>query len=450
MPRRLTALALVLTLSLTGCCWEAEPEPDDFWGDELPPEEQETSQREPAQISDFTLPYLSGQTFDPVTCIDGVQQTVGALLYEPLFTLDASFTPQPVLCERSSCDAQALTWTFALRSAVFSDGTALTANDVLAAYRRAAESARYGARFANVASMKAQDAHTLVITLTRSNGSFPALLDVPIVKAGTENVLVPLGTGPYVYTTAADGAALTANPHWQGSSLPLERIALAAVKDNDTALSRVASRSVAAGPNQIQGGLCMRLSVIQMDMRLGESAYNFAHAEALLRRAAAEGADTALLPETWNTGFFPADHLSERSDRGGEAVKALCAPLARELNMNIVAGSVSDRRGGRVYNTAYVFDRQGACLAAYDKTHLFTPMGEHEHYAAGDHLTTFSLDGHKCGLLICYDLRFPELFRTLALQGVELLLLPAQWSAARRYHWETLTAARAIENQFFL
>ena len=103
-----------------------------------------------------------------------------------------------------------------------------------------------------------------------------------------------------------------------------------------------------------------------------------------------------------------------------------------------------------MYNTAYVFDRQGARLAAYDKTHLFTPMGEHEHYAAGDHLTTFSLDGHKCGLLICYDLRFPELFRTLALQGVELLLLPAQWPAARRYHWETLTAARAIENQFFL
>ena len=246
MTRRLTALALalVLALSLTGC-WEAEPEPDDFWGDELPPEEQETSQREPAQISDFTLPYLSGQTFDPVTCIDGVQQTVGALLYEPLFTLDASFTPQPVLCERSSCDAETLTWTFALRSAVFSDGTALTANDVLAAYRRAAESARYGARFANVASMKAQDAHTLIVTLTQANGSFPALLDIPIVKAGTENDLVPLGTGPYVYTTAADGsAALTTNAARQGSSLPLERIALATVKDNDTALSRFASRSV--------------------------------------------------------------------------------------------------------------------------------------------------------------------------------------------------------------
>ena len=221
MTRRLTALALalVLALSLTGC-WEAEPEPepDDFWNDDLPSPSEEEPQREPAQISDFTLPYLSGQTFDPVTCIDGVQQTVGALLYEPLFTLDASFTPQPVLCEHSSYDAQALTWTFALRSAVFSDGTALTANDVLAAYRRAAESARYGARFANVASMKAQDAHTLIVTLTQANGSFPALLDIPIVKAGTENDLVPLGTGPYVYTTAADGAALTANSHWQGSS----------------------------------------------------------------------------------------------------------------------------------------------------------------------------------------------------------------------------------------
>ena len=114
MTRRLTALALalVLALSLTGC-WEAEPEPDDFWNDDPSSPSEEEPQREPAQISDFTLPYLSGQTFDPVTCIDGVQQTVGALLYEPLFTLDASFTPQPVLCEHSSCDAQALTWTFA-------------------------------------------------------------------------------------------------------------------------------------------------------------------------------------------------------------------------------------------------------------------------------------------------------------------------------------------------
>ena len=196
--------------------------------------------------------------------------------------------------------------------------------------------------------------------------------------------------------------------------------------------------------------LIMRVSAIQMDMKFADPAYNFKHAEELIREAAASKPDVIVLPETWNTGFFPKENLKELSDKDGAAVKDMCSALARELNVNIVAGSVSNVKNDKVYNTAYVFDRQGACLAAYDKTHLFTPMGEHEHYAAGDHLTTFSLDGHKCGLLICYDLRFPELFRTLALQGVELLLLPAQWPAARRYHWETLTAARAIENQFFL
>lgn len=193
----------------------------------------------------------------------------------------------------------------------------------------------------------------------------------------------------------------------------------------------------------------MKISLIQMDMKLGEGAYNLAHAEELLRRAAQTGADLALLPETWNTGYFPAD-LAAVSDRDGAAVRALCAPLARELRMNIAVGSVSDLRGGRVYNTAYVFDRAGACVASYDKTHLFTPMGEHEHYSAGDRLVTFELEGHRVGLLICYDLRFPELSRTLTLAGAELLLLPAQWTIARRYHWETLTAARAIENQVFL
>ena len=250
MTRRLTALALalVLALSLTGC-WEAEPEPDDFWNDDLSSPSEEEPQREPAQISDFTLPYLSGQTFDPVTCIDGVQQTVGALLYEPLFALDRTFQPKPVLCEsmaQSADNAGRPVLTFTLRGdAVFSDESPLTAKDVLATYRRAAESERYGARFAGVVSMAAQDDRRLVITLAQENAFFDRLLDIPIVKAGTENALVPLGTGPYVYTTDADGAALTASTGWwRGEALPLARIALAAAKDNDTAVSLFASQIV--------------------------------------------------------------------------------------------------------------------------------------------------------------------------------------------------------------
>lgn len=247
MRRRLMALALalVLALSLTGC-WEDEAEPDDFWDGALP-QEDETPAREPARISEFTLPYLTGQTLDPVTCIDGVQQTVGALLYEPLFYNPpaAEAETQLWLCLHAE-SSDYLTWVFSLRSDVtFSDGSPLTANDVLATYRRAAASERYGTRFAKVASMKARDTHTLVITLTRANCFFSRLLDIPVVKSGTENDLVPLGTGPYVYTGGTDGAALTVNERWwRDAALPLGRIALAAAKDNDTALSLFASRSV--------------------------------------------------------------------------------------------------------------------------------------------------------------------------------------------------------------
>ena len=179
----------------------------------------------------------------------------------------------------------------------------------------------------------------------------------------------------------------------------------------------------------------MKVSVIQMNMRSLESKANFDRAEALVRRAVGEnGPDVVVLPETWNTGFMPAGDLAAASDEDAKAVRARFSPLARELNVNIVAGSVSNRRGGKIYNTACVFDRAGAC----------------EVYTPGDHLVTFTLDGVRCGLLICYEVRFPELWRTLALRGAQVMFLPAQWTAARQYHWETLTAARAIENQLFV
>ena len=195
----------------------------------------------------------------------------------------------------------------------------------------------------------------------------------------------------------------------------------------------------------------MKVSVIQMNMRSLESKANFDRAEALVRRAVGEnGPDVVVLPETWNTGFMPAGDLAASCDENAKAVRARFSPLARELNVNIVAGSVSNLRNGKIYNTACVFDRAGACISEYDKTHPFTPMGEHEVYTPGDHLVTFTLDSVRCGLLICYEVRFPELWRTLALRGAQVMFLPAQWTAARQYHWETLTADRAIENQLFV
>lgn len=194
----------------------------------------------------------------------------------------------------------------------------------------------------------------------------------------------------------------------------------------------------------------MKISCLQMDMQLGCVEENFAHAEELICEAVKGQADVVVLPETWNTGFFPKENLADLCDSDGTQVKQRIGALAKKYGVNIVAGSVSNIRNGNVYNTAMVFDRNGACVGSYDKTHLFTPMGEDNYYTPGDHLCRFSLDGVSCALIICYDVRFTELVRTLALQGLDMLFVVSQWPGIRIPHLRTLTVARAIENQMFV
>ena len=254
--RRLLALALALTLCLTlTACWEAEDaEPQDFWELEEPPVE-ETPKVENAKPTVFTLPYLNSQTLDPVACSDGVQQVVGSLLYEGLFELDERFEPQSLLCASYSVSENGLTYTFRLREGVsFSDGDALTASDVLATYRRARASERYAARFANIASMGTYRG-TLVIALRAPDSAFPALLDIPVVKSGTEKDTVPLGTGPYLFLTDSEGPCLARKEHWWrgGGSLP-ERIALMPAKDADTAVYLFSAESVHLLTADLLGG----------------------------------------------------------------------------------------------------------------------------------------------------------------------------------------------------
>ena len=194
----------------------------------------------------------------------------------------------------------------------------------------------------------------------------------------------------------------------------------------------------------------MKIACVQMDMKLGHSDENFALAAQLIEKAMESTPDVVVLPETWNTGFFPKENLAALSDRECSRVKAEIGFLAKKFSVNIVAGSVANAKNGKVYNTACVFDREGNCIGSYDKTHLFTPMGEEQYFAKGDHLCRFTLDGVSCGIIICYDLRFPELSRSLALQGLDMLFVVSQWPEARIPHLQTLTAARAIENQVFL
>lgn len=194
----------------------------------------------------------------------------------------------------------------------------------------------------------------------------------------------------------------------------------------------------------------MRISAIQMDMEFESPLKNFKKSEELIRMAAKEKIDTVVLPETWNTGFFPIKNIKEMSDNNGENTIKLLSKLSKELNVNIIGGSVVNEKEKGIYNTSYIFNREGECIAEYDKTHLFSYMHEDYYFKKGNRVTTFELDGVKCGVIICYDIRFLELARTLALQGIKILFVVAQWPITRIMHWEVLNTARAIENQIFV
>ena len=238
--KRLGALCLLPALLLSGCWMEdAEPETGP-----LPSMEEELEEESrPILPETFTLPYDPDETLDPVTCADGMQQVVGALLYEGLFELDEALEPQPRLCDGYTYDAASFTYVFTLRSGVtFSDGTALTGNDAAMTLRRAMTSARYQARLSHVVSVAAGDG-TVQITLSGPDTGLPALLDIPIVKAGTETSRAPVGTGAYYYTTDG-GPCLAANPAWWGGRQPTERIGLSRADTADIMLYQFASHDV--------------------------------------------------------------------------------------------------------------------------------------------------------------------------------------------------------------
>ena len=193
----------------------------------------------------------------------------------------------------------------------------------------------------------------------------------------------------------------------------------------------------------------MKICCVQMNVCAHKPEQNFARAESLIRQSAKSRPDVILLPELWNTSFAPKAIDPALADEDGARTKALCGSLAKELGVNIVAGSVLVKKGDALFNTAYVFNRLGDCIAEYDKTHLFSPSGEAEAYAAGDRIVTFLLDGVICGILICYDLRFPELCRALALMGAMVLFIPAEWRKVATKQMRALLDARAIENQVF-
>jgi predicted amidohydrolase len=191
----------------------------------------------------------------------------------------------------------------------------------------------------------------------------------------------------------------------------------------------------------------MRIAAIQLDITWEDREANFAALRRHVAAAKAQGARLVLFPEMFAYGFSMAtDRIAE--DEGGPSADFVAA-LAREHDLWI-GGSAPERRPGhtRPHNTFLLASPAGE-LHRYRKIHPFTFAGEHEHYDAGTEHVVVDIDGLRCGLFVCYDLRFANEFWALATR-VDAFFVVANWPARRRHHWSTLLRARAIENQAYV
>lgn len=187
-------------------------------------------------------------------------------------------------------------------------------------------------------------------------------------------------------------------------------------------------------------------AAIQFPIVAGDVDANRRQARLALQRVYDQGAGLAVLPEMWSSGY-DYKRLAELADETPRVADEL-AEIAGRLNL-VIVGSLPEKHQGSIYNTAFVHDR-GQELGRYRKLHLFSPMKEDRYLAPGDQTLVIPTSVGRLGLAICYDLRFPEMFRRLALDGAETVCLPAQWPSPRQLHWRTLLRARSIENQYFL
>ena len=192
--------------------------------------------------------------------------------------------------------------------------------------------------------------------------------------------------------------------------------------------------------------MTINAAAIQFNIKQGDVDANLAYVRAALKRVADQGVQLVLLPEMWSSGFA-YKNLNELALRTEGIVEELLE-LSGQLKL-VICGSMPEPNGDKVFNAAYVMDN-GRLAGVYRKLHLFSLLGEDKAFSGGNQWLLADTSLGKLGVIICYDLRFPELSRRLALEGAQVLCVPAQWPKPRQEHWRTLLRARAIENQLFV
>lgn len=201
----------------------------------------------------------------------------------------------------------------------------------------------------------------------------------------------------------------------------------------------------------------IKVANIQMNVSNNKTE-SFKAAEKYLEVVSKENVDLVLLPEMFNCPY-QTRHFPVYAEKTGESSWQKCSLLAKKYNIYLAAGSMPEKdENGRVYNTAYVFDRQGNQIAKHRKVHLFDinveggqKFQESDTLTSGNQVTAFETEFGGMGICICYDIRFPELFRLMVDKGAKLILVPGAFNMTTGpAHWELSFRARALDNQVFV
>src|SRR3954463_7347381 len=189
--------------------------------------------------------------------------------------------------------------------------------------------------------------------------------------------------------------------------------------------------------------ICAQLNIVWEDREA-----NYAKVRAMIDKLRPEPGALLVLPEMFSSGF--SMNVGKVKEAVPSGTEQFLGPIARLYSIYIIAGLVTQGADGKGRNEAVVIDIQGATILRYSKLHPFTLGGEAQHYSAGDCIELFNWLGFITAPFICYDLRFPEIFRAATRKGAHLFLVIANWPVKREQHWVTLLQARAIENQCYI
>lgn len=198
-----------------------------------------------------------------------------------------------------------------------------------------------------------------------------------------------------------------------------------------------------------------KLAVIQLRTELDKSV-TMEKAERMVREAAEKGAKVVVLPEMFNCPYAQGWFRKSADAENGESVEEM-SRWARENGVILIGGTIPEKEEEKLYNTCFVFNEQGEIIAKHRKMHLFDVcieggicFKESKNFAAGNEITVFDTSYGKMGVIVCFDIRFPELVRTMAKRGAEVIFCPAQFNMTTGpRHWELTIRARAMDNEIY-